>query len=95
MNHLLRTIKQWKKLKTWNARSIYQNELDKACFQNDMVKEYFKHLPRRTGSDKVLRNKRFNIAKTIKYDKYQRGIDAIVYNIFDKKSSATVLRTNN
>ena len=33
----------------------------------------FKDLARRTASDKVLRDKAFNIAKNRKYDGYQRG----------------------
>ena len=31
---------------------------------------YFKDLPRRTASDKVLRDKAFNIDKNLKYDGY-------------------------
>ena len=46
----------------------------------------FKDLSRRTASDKVLRNKTFNIAKNPKYDGYQRGIASMVYEFFDKKS---------
>ena len=34
----------------------------------------FKDLTRRTASDKVLRDKAFNIAKNPKYDGYQRGL---------------------
>ena len=34
----------------------------------------FKDLARRTASDKVLRDKAFNIAKNPKYDAYQRGL---------------------
>ena len=37
-----------------------------------MVYGYFKDLPRRIASDKVLRNRAFNIAKNPKYDGYQR-----------------------
>ena len=37
-----------------DLRCIYQNQLDKACFQHDMANEDFKDLPRRTASDKVL-----------------------------------------
>ena len=48
----------------------------------------FKDLVRRTASDKVLRDKAFNIAKNSKYDWYQRGLASIVYNIFDKKSAS-------
>ena len=34
----------------------------------------FKDLPRRTASDKILRDKTFSIAKIPKYDGYQRGL---------------------
>ena len=47
---------------TEDSRYIYQNELDKACFQNDMVYGDFKDLTRRTASDKILRDKAFTIA---------------------------------
>ena len=46
----------------------------------------FKDLPRRTASDKVLRDKRFDVAKSQKYDGYQRGLASVVYKFFDKKS---------
>ena len=45
-----------------------------------------KDLARRTASDKVLRDKAFNIAKKIKYDGYQRGLTSMVYTVFDKKN---------
>ena len=32
---------------------IYQNELDKTCFQHDMVYGDFKDIPRRTAPDKI------------------------------------------
>ena len=34
----------------------------------------FKDLAGRTASDKVVRNKAFNIAKNSKYDRYQYGL---------------------
>ena len=46
----------------------------------------FKDIARRTASDKVLRDKAFNIAKNPKYDGYQRGLACRVYKFFDKKS---------
>ena len=52
-----------------------------------MAYENFKYLPRRTTSDKVLRDKVFNIAKNPKYDGYQRGLASMVDNLFDKKVS--------
>ena len=45
----------------------------------------FKDLKSRTASDKMLRNKAFNIAKNPKYDGYQRGLASMVYKFFDKK----------
>ena len=36
-----------------DSRYIYQNELDKACFQHNMPYENFKYLSRRTTIDKV------------------------------------------
>ena len=47
---------------TGDTSYIYKNELDKACFQHDMAYGDFKDLKRRTFSDKVLRDKAFNIA---------------------------------
>ena len=47
---------------TGDTRYIYKNELNNTCFQNDIAYGGFKDLPRRTASDKVLRDKAFNIA---------------------------------
>ena len=46
----------------------------------------FKYLAKRTASDKVLRDKAFNIAKNPKYHGCQRGLVSMVYKVFDKKS---------
>ena len=52
-----------------------------------MAYEDFKDLARRTQSDKVLRDKAFEIAKNPKYDGWQRSLASMVYNFFDKKTS--------
>ena len=82
---------------TGDTNYIYKNELDKACFHNDMAYGDFKDLARRTASDKVLKDKAFNIAKNLKYDEYQRGLASMVYKYFDKKSagSRVNMHTNN
>ena len=54
----------------------------------------FKDLKRRTFSDKVLRDKAFNIAKNFKYDGYQRGLASMVYKFFDKKSKGSGVVNN-
>ena len=59
---------------TGDARYIYKNELDKACFLHDMAYRVFNNLKRRAASDKVLRDKVFNIAKNPNYDGYQRRL---------------------
>ena len=74
---------------TGDTSYIYKNELDKACFQHDMAYGDFKDLKRRTYSDKVLRDKAFNIAKNPKYDGYQRGLASMVYKFIDKKSKGS------
>ena len=63
---------------TGDTNYIYQNALHMACFQHDMAYGDFKVLTRRTTSDKVLRDKTFNIAKNPKYDGYQRGDASMV-----------------
>ena len=71
---------------TGATRFIYRNDLDKACFQHDSAYSDTKDLVKRTQSDKILRDKAFNIAKTPKYDVYQRGLASMVYKFFDKES---------
>ena len=51
-----------------------------------MAFRYFKGLARRTASDKVLRDKAFNIAKNPKCDEFERGLASMVYKFFDKNS---------
>ena len=74
-----------KLMQTGNTDFICKNELDKACFQNDMAYGKSKDLAERTQSDKVLRDKAFKIASNPKYDDYQRGLPSMVYKFFDKK----------
>ena len=78
-------IKKFKE--TGDTSYIYKNELDKACFQHDMAYGDFKDLKRRTFSDNILRDKAFNIAKTPKYDGYQRELASMIYISFDKRSA--------
>ena len=54
-------------IKTGNANFIYRNNIDKACCQHDMVYSKSKYLAIRTQSDKVLRDKAFEIASNAKH----------------------------
>ena len=53
----------------------------------------FENLTKRTTTDKVLRNKAFNIAKDPKYDRYQRGFASMVYKFFDKKTAGSGVKS--
>ena len=46
-----------------------------------MTYRYFKDLARRADSDKVLRDKAFNITRNLKYDGYQRGLGSMIFLI--------------
>ena len=72
---------------TGDSKYIYQNELDKACFQHDMAYGDFNDLPRRAASYKLFCDKLFNIAKNPKYMGYQRSIASMVNKFFDKMTS--------
>ena len=77
---------------TGDTNYIYKNELDKACFQQNMAYGDFKDLARRATSDKSLRDKAFNIAKNTKYDGYQRRFASMVCKYFlIKRLEAVVL----
>ena len=70
---------------TRNSRYIYQNKLDKACFQYDIAYRDFNVLSRRTT---------FEIAKNPKYHEYQHEHASMVQKFFDKKSSGASTRNN-
>ena len=94
MDHLLKTKKEFKNSETGNTSYIYKNELDKTCFQHDMAYGDFKDIARRTASDKILRDKAFNIAKNPKYGGYQRGLASKIYKFFDKKLKGSGVSNN-
>ena len=62
------------------SRYIYQNELNKSCFQHDIAYGHFKYLTRRSASDKILRH---------------RGLALMVYKYLDKKSSCSGIKNEN
>ena len=85
-----------KKIKqTGYSRHIYQNELDKACFQHDVTHGDFKDLYRRAAADKLLHDKAFNIAKNPKYDGYQRGLASMVYKLSEEKIYGSGIKNEN
>ena len=74
---------------TGDSQYIYQNKLDKACFQHDMAYEDFKDLTRRTVVDKIIHDKVFNITKNqnmmdINIDLLQWPINFLIKNLLIK-----------
>ena len=53
-----------------------------------MANGEFRDLPRRIASDKLLRNKTFDIASNPKYDRYQGSLRSMVCKYLDKKSTS-------
>ena len=76
-------------IETEDSWYIYQNELDKASFQQDVVYGDFKYLTWRTASDKRLHEKTFSIAKNPTLQRYCFN----GYKSFDEKTSATHARS--
>ena len=77
-------IKEFKR--TGDTRYIYRNKLDKACLQHDSAYADHKDLINRTKSNKVLRDRAYNIASNPEYDGYQRGLASMVYKFFSSSS---------
>ena len=88
--------KHWERIKkikeTGDLKHIFRSELDKACFAHDAAYTDSKDLAKRTISDKIWKERVYEIAINLKYDEYQRGLASMAYKCFDKKtgSEATV-----
>ena len=74
VEHSQNTKREYRSLKKQDIRDIFlkTNKIKFACFQHDMAYGDFKA---------------FKFAKNPKYDGYQRGLESMVYNFFDKRTS--------
>ena len=59
---------------TGNLKHWYRNELGKYCFPHDAGYSDCKHLGKRIISDKILKNRTYEIAKICWYDGYERAL---------------------
>ena len=76
--------------KTGNLEHLYRNEVDKTCFAHDAAYSDSKDLAERTISDKILKDRPYEIAGNRGYDGYQRTLVSIVYKFFDKKTRSWI-----
>ena len=80
VDHLLDIMKKNRKFReTGDLNYIYKNELDKACFAHDATYSDSKDLAKRSISDKILKDRDYEIAINPKYDGYQRGFASMEY----------------
>ena len=73
---------------TGNSKHLYRNDLDKACFAHDATYFDIKDLAKTTISDKILKDKVYEIARNRKYDGYQRALASMVNKFFNKKTGS-------
>ena len=73
-----------------NLKRLYRNELDKACFSHHTTYSDSKDLAKRTVSDKILKDRAYEIARNRKHDEYQRALASMVYKFFNQKTGTGV-----
>ena len=71
---------------TGNRKHFYIHQLGKTCFAHNTGYSDSKDLAKRTISDKILKNRTYEIASDHKYNGYQRVLASVVYKFYDKKT---------
>ena len=78
-------VKEFKKFReTGNLKHLYRNELDRGCFAHDAYSES-KDLAKKTISEKISKDRAYEIAANHNYGGYQRALASLVYGFFRKK----------
>ena len=70
-----------------NLKHLYRNELDKTCFAHDAAYSDSKDLAKITFSDKISKDRAYEIARNRNYDGYQRVLASMVHSFFEKKKN--------
>ena len=71
---------------TGNLKYLYRNELGKACFAHDAAYFDSKDLANRTISNKILKDRAYEIARNCNYGGYKRALASMIHKFFDKKT---------
>ena len=72
---MIQKLKKW----TGDVNYNYTKALDKACFVHNVVYANSKDLSRRTTSEKILKDRAFEIAINPKYNLSKRSSDSSVF----------------
>ena len=73
-------------IETDNLKHLHRNELNIANFAHDAAYSDSKYLSKRTISDKILKDRAFEIARNHNYDEYKKALASMVYKFYDKKT---------
>ena len=79
---------------TGNLKHLYRNGLDEAGFAHDATYSGSNYLARRTISDKILKDKAYEIAKNGGCDGHQKALASKIYKFFDKKTGLGAIATS-
>ena len=67
---------------TGNLKHLYRNELDKGLFAHNAAYSHSKYLPKTTISDKILKDRAYEVFRNRNYDGYQKALASMVYKFF-------------
>ena len=70
---------------TCNLKHLYRDELHKACFAHDAAYSDSKYLAKRTISDKILKDRAYEVPTNCGNDGYQNALPSMVYNLLIRK----------
>ena len=92
LDHLLNKHREGieKFRKTEDLKNLYRNQLEKAFLAHDAAYSNSKDLAKRTISDKILKDRAYEINRSCNYIGYQRVITSMVYKFFVKKKRSRV-----
>ena len=71
-------------------KHLYSNKLGNDFFAHNAAYFDSKDIARRTNSDKILKDRGYEIARNGKYDGYQGTLASMVFKFFDKETGAGV-----
>ena len=75
---------------TGNLKRLCRSESHKACYLHNAAYSDSKDMAKGTISDKIRKDRHFQIDMNRNYDGYQRALASMVYKFFDKKTGLRV-----
>ena len=79
---------------TGSLRHLYRNELEKVCSAHNAASSENKDLAKRPISEKILKDRSYEIARNPGYDGYQSALGSMMYKFLNKKTGSWVRMTS-